>query len=75
MDILDYRKNMTAILEKKTQKISVSAKVGFKKHLSGSVITKSPKTPLSKKSFAYLISCIEGTPDLCSRKGEYLRFY
>jgi hypothetical protein len=68
-EILDYKKNMTATLEKKPQKISVSGKVGFKKPASGSVVTKSPKTPLSKKPFAYLIGCIEGTPDLSSRRG------
>ena len=45
-----------------------SGKVGFKKHTRGSVVTKSPKTLLSKKPFA-LIGCIEGTPDLSSRKG------
>jgi hypothetical protein len=60
---------MTATLEKKPRKLSVSRKVGFKKHTSGSVVTKPPKTPLSKKPFAYLIGCIEGTPDLSSRKG------
>jgi hypothetical protein len=27
------------------------------------------KTPLSKKPFAYLIGCIEGAPDLSTRKG------
>jgi hypothetical protein len=69
IDILDYRKNMTATLEKKPRKISVCGKVGLKKHASGSVVTKSPKKPLSKKPFAYLIGCIEGTPDLSSRKG------
>jgi len=63
------KKNMIATLEKKPQKTSVSGKVGFKKPASGSVVTKSPKTPLSKKPFAYLIGCIEGTPDLSSRKG------
>ena len=71
IDILDYRKNMTATLEKKPRKISVSGKVGFKKRASGSVVTKTPKTPLSQKPFLYLIGCIKGTSDLSSRKGAF----
>ena len=60
---------MTATLEKKSKKISVSAKVDFKKSASRSVVNKSLKTKLSKKPFAYLIGCIEGAPDLSTRKG------
>jgi hypothetical protein len=60
---------MPVTLEKKPQKIPANSKGRFKKGPCGFVTPKSPKTTLSKKPFAYLIGCIEGSPDLSSRKG------
>ena len=60
---------MPVTLDKKPQKISANAKVRVQKRAGRSFAAKSPKTLLSKKPFAYLIGCIEGAPDLSTRKG------
>jgi len=60
---------MPATLVKKPREISASAKVRVKKRAGESGAAKPLKSPLSKKPFAYLIGCIEGAPDLSTRKG------
>jgi len=69
--MLIYRKPMPATLDKKPRKISASAKVRAKKSGGESFAAKPSKTLLSKKPFAYLIGCIEGAPDLSTRKGYH----
>ncbi len=66
-----YIKPMPSALVKKPWKMSASAKVRVEKRAGDSAAAKPLKTSLSKKPFAYLIGCIEGAPDLSTRRARF----